>query len=1294
MSGSASKASQNKGKGKAKAKETAPEKGKKRGGPISQKTVEEINLAARDLGAVEVRERQSAVYHAAFLGTFRLRVALDEAGDGITAKYVNDQRSDFKVAGKGKSANVSSEEKGDSKDVTWLLDQVRQNGRTSAFTPITVAVEPENISPVTNAKVKELKVPAQDSPAEYANKMRLAMAVEDTERQKRIRVGYHAPVVSDKLLLEMKPTPTEVARKGDPIQQGRFKIHLLDGQRRMWVVRRLQKEQSESLSAAYTWIEANVLDWTIIRKEPNLRLDIINREPLRQHRSEAVDELRRTLNMFMVKFPQPANGLRTDKTIASFSSASGKKEARHRTAVELISDMVITNRAVRATLMDSVATRPGNNAFAAEPLAQLFSLGLPEFVTFSQSLWTFQQRLISTVFTTNEKGTVYLQSLTQLVVDEVVRALATMPLPEDAGLLRKQHMNRVWDHLDKTFHYNDKIGGLEHRTEGDDGFHAGVAGKWAATPFGRVEIYVLVRAQVMYAIFGPHTEGYLPPFEMLSGDTGSVTQEEGFTVKRLPTGRDPNFGLKDPSQQTDNTLKKLVTESNRVFVKRHGQFKVPVKAISSFSMLGDPTSLNHFLRQPGMTPLLKDVAYVFEEMAAMVDPLYMLAFNSVQKPAIEGPAEVGGAGFLPMFVSDDSRDSIFKPFWGAVLASLGNPCPSDDRYQKNWDGGDDMYKNLQSAQAMTMVGTMLEELFAYVVQNAQVMANELRSARKQAKTVAGLYKKLCYHKGNETAKGLDKGAVTAEPLESFYARLESDPKQMKTWGQARYPHSFFWAAVTDTRIQTTIRHNVENKTVFSGSKPRPSAAERHEVRTVTVSHVKRQSPAPAHVVMLMEHTLARVYTVHQSVHWHHVRTSMSALESGARFVGLSSLEEEPFLSWGGTNPEWRGYFGQMRGSVPMMHRHSWDLDIPMTFRLRDRSLLAAWLPALAPLGHPKAERNAVLRVEEATVIRLWEPVAGDYADVLKASRSRPAGTIAMLDGLSTTDPKDITDLVRAENAIALPERTRSHLKATADVLKLKLPTADGVPHDFRGTPVFADWNAAQGDGWVDYLFGRGLQSAQGPPSTTGVTETLIEKLRVVPNEVSRTFFADTEDEERAAVVGKVGKGHHRLLDKVMLWEGLGPSLLSVPTPKDMNERAYPAEMSFFPLLHGEYVAAWTDAAGSMLMTTWHRVHIELRKAREAASSGAAEGEAGPVETEVEDGANAVSRLQKTIAGAVAAAQVEMRPVRGDTVAVTKADRERFPNAVSTQSVMASDKFMSLPEVKVSVVAIRMTTWLS
>ncbi|KAE8219509.1 hypothetical protein CF319_g6807 [Tilletia indica] len=152
--------------------------------------------------------------------------------------------------------------------------------------------------------------------------------------------------------------------------------------------------------------------------------------------------------------------------------------------------------------------------------------------------------------------------------------------------------------------------------------------------------------------------------------------------------------------------------------------------LGAFTMPAAPDIMHRLYRKPAMKALTHNVFACFGELASMVDPLYMLTVASQQAAAVDAP--IGKTpGFGPYFAVDDRRYSIFKPFRGALLASVGRPQPTDDRY--TLEAGPEPRVEV-AEQACKVIGPLMEELLAYVVHNAAEMAaeNNVASARRSS----------------------------------------------------------------------------------------------------------------------------------------------------------------------------------------------------------------------------------------------------------------------------------------------------------------------------------------------------------------------------------------------------------------------------------------------------------------------------------------------------------------------------------------------------------------------------------
>ncbi|KAK0523857.1 hypothetical protein OC842_006011 [Tilletia horrida] len=157
-----------------------------------------------------------------------------------------------------------------------------------------------------------------------------------------------------------------------------------------------------------------------------------------------------------------------------------------------------------------------------------------------------------------------------------------------------------------------------------------------------------------------------------------------------------------------------------------------------------------------------------------------------------------------------------------------------------------------------------------------------------------------------------------------------------------------------------------------------------------------------------------------------------------------------------------GWFGDYRLAVHMLtefnNTHT-PLHPPFTFRLRDRALIAAFLPAMVPFSEVTPSEQ--LRYMEATTMRLWEPAENELS-------WRQGGD----DGGSQC---------------AAAGRDGAGLEAEDEPL---IPNAD-----LTGSQLLADWHKKQGSGWIGYNFD--IAQREGVPVHPD-QEALASKLRVVP----------------------------------------------------------------------------------------------------------------------------------------------------------------------------------------------------
>ncbi|KAK0528720.1 hypothetical protein OC835_004552, partial [Tilletia horrida] len=141
-------------------------------------------------------------------------------------------------------------------------------------------------------------------------------------------------------------------------------------------------------------------------------------------------------------------------------------------------------------------------------------------------------------------------------------------------------------------------------------------------------------------------------------------------------------------------------------------------------MLADPATLDTFLKKPAITALLADLKIVLQEVASMIDPLYVQAINTKQSSVIE---TVGGVcvGSGPAWEADDGQHSCFKLLFGALAASSGVTPQQDIRA----DGEAVLKAHGQtkqirhSAVAAQTIGPALLHLWQYLCENAAELAH-------------------------------------------------------------------------------------------------------------------------------------------------------------------------------------------------------------------------------------------------------------------------------------------------------------------------------------------------------------------------------------------------------------------------------------------------------------------------------------------------------------------------------------------------------------------------------------------
>ncbi|KAE8211846.1 hypothetical protein CF326_g9930, partial [Tilletia indica] len=265
---------------------------------VQRKLAEDIKIVANDLRATQEREANDQLLKRAYLGTFKLRIAAD-GNDRISVKHLIDQRGTE-----------------DKSDVDWIVEEITEHGRTAVFQPIIVAVYPDAISPSTNDSFIK-QTGSRLPPWEYARQI-----VKGTDLHKsRTKFRYIPCEMSDRVWLELQPS-----KKSS--EAGKDVIHLLDGQKRVKALRKLQASTTEVLQSTFAWIDAVVYDWPKIKDNQIVRNQLINNEVVKQNVSSPVDELRRQFHVYFEELER--SFLRTSlASVRPKTSQEGRKRGQN-----------------------------------------------------------------------------------------------------------------------------------------------------------------------------------------------------------------------------------------------------------------------------------------------------------------------------------------------------------------------------------------------------------------------------------------------------------------------------------------------------------------------------------------------------------------------------------------------------------------------------------------------------------------------------------------------------------------------------------------------------------------------------------------------------------------------------------------------------------------------------------------------------------------------------------------------------------------------------------------------------
>ncbi|KAK0518270.1 hypothetical protein OC842_007841, partial [Tilletia horrida] len=666
--------------------------------------LEEINQI--DFTASEGRDHVEQLRHTAYLGRFTF--ALDpKRKDNISAIWLTRQ------------VRITEEA------VKEVKAKLETGGKSVFFRPPQIAITPETIDPDVLASIKEL-TRSSLTLVEYSEQVRKANL--SAEALAELDSKFHRPSPTSNIVLVPRGGYSDPDAKDFSKEQA---FHLLDGQKRVEAMLRLQRSMTGPLKQRWKTFDADVWDWTQIAKDESFLGALVNpNQEFRTHPLPA-DALKRKLiefnKLYEDNFARYAPAMEEyERTEAAGASQSGKGE-RKRGKVDDLDLLVRKDAALRTTLYDTLTNTAAFTFFRSDPLIKLMNAGMPELATYASALWSTQQQIITTALVTYQNGDLKLQRVPQMLIDEAFTKLVT--LMNDPSLkTRASLVARGCEVLDKLYSFS-----RADASQNDEGTQA-----WRRV-FGHSSVYLQFRVNMLYAAFGPHSEhGAL--VRHWEGNYATETSErqwwmgEGHHPALLhPLGWDHRwFGASgvheaalvddSPGQESADAF---VQQNQLEWLKEHYlASEQPSAGLTSYAMLADPATLDTFLKKPAITTLLADLKIVLQEVASMIDPLYVQAIITKQSSVIE---TVGGVcvGSGPAWEADDGRHSCFKLLFGALAASSGVTPQQDVR-----EDGDAVLKAhgetkqiRHSAIAAQTIGPALIHLWQYLCENAAELAH-------------------------------------------------------------------------------------------------------------------------------------------------------------------------------------------------------------------------------------------------------------------------------------------------------------------------------------------------------------------------------------------------------------------------------------------------------------------------------------------------------------------------------------------------------------------------------------------
>ncbi|KAK0531631.1 hypothetical protein OC842_003550 [Tilletia horrida] len=257
-------------------------------------------------------------------------------------------------------------------------------------------------------------------------------------------------------------------------------FHLLNGQKRIEAMLRLQRSMTGPLKQRWKIFDADVWDWTQIRDDEGFL--------------GALRKLIEFNKLYEAHFGRYAPAMEEYVGNEAAGASQLTKGEWSRGEGDDLDLLVRKDLGLRTTLYDTLANTAAFIFFRSDPLTKFMNVGMPELATYASALWSTQQQIITMALATDQNGALKLRRVPQMFIDEAFTKLVTL-MNGPSLKTRASLVARGCEVLDNLYSFS-----RADASEIDEGTQA-----WRRV-FGHSSVYLHFRVNMLYAAFGPHLE--------------------------------------------------------------------------------------------------------------------------------------------------------------------------------------------------------------------------------------------------------------------------------------------------------------------------------------------------------------------------------------------------------------------------------------------------------------------------------------------------------------------------------------------------------------------------------------------------------------------------------------------------------------------------------------------------------------------------------------------------------------------------------------------------------------------